>query len=76
MTLLLEQALATVRRLPAAEQDYVARAMINLAQQDGNGAESTEPAHLPGIQRGLEQMRQRAFASDEDVAAAFARFGK
>jgi hypothetical protein len=74
MTKLLDQALDTVRRLPPAEQDEIARAMLNLARSGEGELEDIDPAHLPDVLQGLAQARRRQFATDAEVAAAFQRF--
>ena len=51
MTKLLEQAVETVRGLPAADQDTIAQAMLGLA---GLGsAEDIDPEHLEDVLAGL-----------------------
>ncbi len=73
MTRLLDEALAIVSRLPAENQDDIARAMLRLAAGDGE-PEPGEPSHLPPILQGLVQSRDRQFASDDEIEAAFRRF--
>ena len=74
MTKLPEQALETVRRLPAEEQDEIARAMLHLAAGDQGEPEPIDPAHLADVLESLAQAKRREFATDEEVAAAFRRF--
>jgi len=74
MTKLLDQALDTVRRLPPAEQDVIARAMLNLARSGETEPENIDQAHLPDVLQGLAQARRHQFATDAEVAAAFQRF--
>ena len=74
MTKLLDTALDTVRRLPPANQDEIARAMLSLARAGEGESEDIDPAHLLDVLEGLAQARRREFATDADVAAAFARF--
>jgi hypothetical protein len=74
MTKLLDKALDTVRRLPPAEQDEIARAMLSLARTGEGEPEDIDPAHLPDVLEGLAQARRREFAGDEEIAAAFSRF--
>ena len=74
MTKLLEQALEEVRKLPDADQDQVAEALFDLA------AQRREPVHLDddtraAVREGLAQARRGEFASDEEMAAFFARHG-
>lgn len=73
MTKLLEKAVETVRSLPPAAQDEIARTMMHLATRDGE-PEEIEPAHLAAVLEGLAQAKRREFATDAEVAAAFRRF--
>ena len=73
MTKLLEKALEAVRRLPPASQDEIALAMLTLSGNEGE-PEAIEAAHLSAVLEGLEQAKQRDFASDADIEAAFRRF--
>jgi hypothetical protein len=75
MTKLLEKALKTVRQLPSATQDEIARAMLTLAGDEGE-PEEIDPAHLPAVLEGLAQAKRREFASDAEVEAAFRRFDR
>ena len=75
MTKLLEQALEVVRQLSPEGQDEVARAMLHLVRDDRE-PESIDPAHLADVLEGLDQARRREFATDEEVEAAFRRFGR
>ena len=75
MTKLLEKALEAVRRLPANSQDEIAREMLRLAQGDAE-PEPVDPAHLPAILQGLAEAKQREFATDAEVEAAFRRFDR
>jgi hypothetical protein len=75
MTKLLEKALETVRQLPSATQDEIARAMLTLAGDEGE-PEEIDPAHLPAVLEGLAQAKRREFASDAEVEAAFRRFDR
>jgi hypothetical protein len=73
MTKLLERALEVIRRLPANEQDEIARAILTLAGNEEE-PEAIDPAHLPDVLESLAQARRRQFASDAEVEAAFRRF--
>ncbi len=75
MTKLLEQALEAVHRLPPDTQDEIARAMLNLAGDEGQ-PEEIDPAHLPAVLEGLAQAKRRQFATDDEVEAAFRRFDR
>jgi hypothetical protein len=72
MNQLLDKALKAVRELPEHEQDEIARLMLQYAGQDE--PEEIDPEHLPSVLRGLEEAERGEFATDADVAAAFARF--
>ena len=74
MTKLLEKALEAVRRLPPEGQDDIARAMLTLAEGEGESLEAIDPSHLSDILEGLAEARRREFASDAEVAAAFSGF--
>jgi hypothetical protein len=73
VTKLLEQALEAVLQLPPDSQNEIARAMLSLADNDGE-PEDIDPAHLPAVLEGLAQARRREFASDAEIEAAFRRF--
>jgi hypothetical protein len=75
MTKLLEKALEAVRKLSADSQDEIARAMLNLAGNDGD-PEVIDPDHLPAVMEGLAQARRREFVTDEEVEAALRRFDR
>jgi DNA-binding TFAR19-related protein (PDSD5 family) len=73
MTELLENAVEAVRRLAPEAQDQIARAMLQLAEDDGE-PEPIDPADLSAVLEGLAQADRREFASDVEVEAAFRRF--
>jgi hypothetical protein len=73
MTKLLERALEAVRRLPPDSQDVIARAMLNLAGDEGE-PEPIDPAHLADVLESLAQAKRREFATDAEVEAAFRGF--
>ena len=73
MTKLLEKAMEAVRQLPPDTQDEIARAMLQLAGNEGE-PETIEPGHLPAVLEGLAQARRGEFASEAEVEAAFGRF--
>jgi hypothetical protein len=75
MTKLLEHALEAVSRLPAANQDEIARVMLQLAANDGE-PEEVDAAHLPAVLEGLAQAKRREFASDAEIEAAFRNFDR
>jgi len=75
MTKLLDQAIDAVRRLPPKSQDDIARAILHLAGSELE-AEPIEAHHLAAVLEGLSQAKRRAFATDEEVEAAFRRFDR
>ena len=75
MTKLLEKALEAVRQLPPDSQDEIARAMLNLAGDEGE-PEEIDRAHLPDVLASLAQAKRREFATDAEVEAAFRRFDR
>jgi hypothetical protein len=75
MTKLLDQALEAARRLPAHEQDDIARVVLRLA-----GAEDEPPVPLtPEEQAAVAASKAAAargeFATDEQVRAVWAKHG-
>jgi len=73
MTKLLDRALEAVRRLPPANQDVIARAMLRLSGTSDE-PEEIDPAHLPAVLEGLDQAQRHEFASDAEVEAALRLF--
>ena len=73
MSKLLDQAVTTVRALPLATQDEIARAMFALAGKLDE-PETIDPAHLPAVLEGLAQAKRREFATSAQVETAFRRF--
>ena len=72
MTELLGKAVETIRRMPPAEQDTIAQAMLSMAKI--GELEDIEPEHLGAVMEGIAQAERGEFATDEEVAAAFRRF--
>ena len=75
MSKLLDHAVSTVRALPPALQDEIARAMLALTGNDDE-PEPIDPAYLAAILEGLAQAKHRDFATPAHVEAAFRRFDK
>jgi len=76
MTKLLEQAVATARKLPPDEQDDIARAIMQLA-----GASDAAPVRLSleereAIARSKAAAARGEFASDDEVRAVWAKHGR
>jgi predicted transcriptional regulator len=75
MTKLLEKALETVRRLPAENQDEIARTILHLVAGDCE-PEPVDPEHLAAVLQGLEQAKAGQFATEAEIEAAFRRFDR
>jgi hypothetical protein len=73
MTDLLEKAVEAVRRLAPEAQDEIARAMLQLAD-DEEELEPIDPEDLAAVLEALAYADRREFASDAEVEAAFRRF--
>jgi hypothetical protein len=73
MTATIDQAIEALRQASPQRQSEIADYIIHLAKED---PEDIDPAALPAVIEGMEQARRRQFATDEQVAAAFARFGQ
>jgi hypothetical protein len=74
MTKLLEQAIASVKNLPEAEQDEAAEVLLSLVSR------FREPVRLDdetraAIREGSEQARRGEFVSDAEMAEFFKRHG-
>lgn len=74
MTELLERAVAVLREMPEETQDDVARALLGMA--NAMSLDDIEPDHRDAVREGLEQAARGEFATDEEVAAIFRRFGR
>ena len=75
MTELLERAIQRVRGLPAARQDEIARALLEVAT-DWEEDEDIEPAALPGVLEGLADADAGRIATAAEIEAAYKRFEK
>ena len=73
MTKLLDKAMNAVRKLSLESQDEIARAMLQLAEGDGE-IETIDAAYLAAVLEGLSQAKAGRFASDAEIEAAFRRF--
>jgi hypothetical protein len=74
MTKLLEQAIASLKNLPEAEQDEAAEVLLSLVSR------FREPVRLDdetraAIREGSEQARRGEFVSDAEMAEFFKRHG-
>jgi len=75
MTKLLDEAVEAVRRLPSADQDDIARAIMQLTGSDGAGAVVLSPEEREAIARSKAAAGRGEFATDEQVRAVWAKHG-
>ena len=75
MTKLLDEAVEAVRRLPSAEQDDIARAIMRLAGSDLAGPVALSPDEREAIARSKAAAERGEFATDEQVRAVWAKHG-
>jgi hypothetical protein len=76
MSKLLDQALETVRQLPPAAQDEIARAMLALAGSDMDGEPvPLTPDEQVAIARSKAEAARGEFATDEQVRAVWTKHG-
>jgi predicted transcriptional regulator len=66
---LLHEALEALQRLPPERQDYIARAILALA--DDGEPEEIDPRDLSAVLDGLAQIARGEFASDDEVEGLF-----
>ena len=69
----IDEAIDALRKLSPERQAELAGFICHLAQDE---PEAIDPAHLPALLDGLEQVKRGQFASPDHVAAAFRHFGK
>ena len=74
MTKLLEEAIATVKKLPDAAQDRAAELLLTFAAARGE-LERIDDETWAAIQEGLAQAERGEFVSDEAMAEFFRRHG-
>jgi hypothetical protein len=75
MTKLLDQVVDTVKRLPAAEQDDIARAILRLTGRDDASHVPLTQEEQAAIVRSKEAAARGEFATDEQVAEVWAKHG-
>ena len=75
MTKLLEQAIEAARRLPPSAQDDIARAIMQLAGEDDLPPVPLSPEEQEAIAQSLAAAERGEFATDEEVAAVWAKYG-
>jgi hypothetical protein len=66
---LLHEALEALQRLPPERQDYIARAILALA--DDGEPEEIDPRDLSAVLDGVAQIARGEFASDDEVEGLF-----
>ena len=69
----IDQAIEALRHASPQRQSEIADYVIQLA---GDAPEDIDPAALPAVLEGMAQAKRGEFATDEQVAEVFARFGK
>ena len=74
MTELLEQAFATIMSLPVDTQDEIARLLLSLADADQALIDLT-PAEEASLARSEAAAARGEFATDEQIAAIWAKHG-
>lgn len=74
MTQLLQQAVEKLSQLPQGRQDELARMLIDVAANDLHPYQLTDNERV-AVEEGLAEAAKGQFASDEEVAAMWQRFG-
>ena len=74
MTKLLDEAVAKVRGLSEAEQDYAAAMLLGFADRDGDNYSLT-PEQIAEVELARREAKQGLFASDDEMAELWRRFG-
>ena len=74
MTKLLEQAIEKVQRLPETEQNRAAELLLGFADS-GQARYRLTDEQLAEVERARHEAREGKFASDEEMAALWRRFG-
>jgi predicted transcriptional regulator len=74
MTKLLEEAVEKLSQLPEGRQNELAQMLIDVAAADLSPYQLTDEERA-AVEEGLAQAERGEFASDEDVAALWQRFG-
>lgn len=72
MTKLLDEAVDAARKMSPAEQDAIARLILDM--YDEGPPEPIPAEHRAAVLEGLRQARRGEFASDEEVEDAFLSF--
>jgi hypothetical protein len=74
MTDMLEEAIAKIRTLPAADQDEAAAMLLSVASRNETTI-SLNAETRAAIREGREQARKGEFVSDKDMGPFFRRHG-
>ncbi len=74
MTKLLEQAIAKIRELPEADQDFAAEVLFDLAAKHAE-PEKLDAETRAAIAEGLAQAARGEFVSEEEMAEFFRQRG-
>jgi hypothetical protein len=74
MTKLLQEAITKVQKLPEAEQDRVAELLLGFAESGQKRYRLTD-VQVAEVERAREEARAGKFASDEEMAELWRRFG-
>jgi hypothetical protein len=75
MTELLERALEAVKKLPAEAQDDIARLVLQFAGVDDNEPVPLSPEERAAIAQSNAAAARGEFATDEQVAAVWRKYG-
>ncbi|WP_346659819.1 hypothetical protein [Bradyrhizobium sp. 200] len=75
MTKLLDEAVEAVRRLPSADQDDIALAIMRLAGSDPTAPVVLSSDEREAIARSKAAAQRGEFATDEQVRAVWAKHG-
>lgn len=71
----LEDAIEKARKLPEERQAYVAEVIEQIAGPGGTDLFVIPDDHMAGILEGLAQVEHGAFASNEEMAALWKKYG-
>ncbi len=75
MTRLLDQALEAARRLPPADQDEIARVILQLTGSEEGTPVALSPVERDAIARSKAAAARGELATEEDVRAVWAKRG-
>jgi predicted transcriptional regulator len=75
MTTLFDQAVETVRSLPAERQDEIARLLLEIAGEDNASVVQLTPDEEMSLDESMAQAARGEFATDEEIRAIWAKHG-